>query len=617
MRATMRYLRVIMKVNASILTFLLILAAPVNAADSVHSTEESVASRVQLPLFGHSHSIGGEGYFCGTDFESEEARANLASYRAARKAGAYPLARKGGSHPPSLGDRETFNVSEMIMEERVWIPLEFELADITSLYYLWVEVAELSNGNVQPGEITQLRAAILDATPSRSINPSQGIFANNHDVFGLPPNVDGDGLVDILIYDIGRGTGSVIGYVSPTDLLSDLPEGIGNSRDIVYIDSRLIFNTLFAVVAHEYTHLIHQAFGSDQTFISEGYAEYAIVMNGSFWRGVNYTSSISEVSQPLFNWREGGGPGARDYERSGLFFTYMANRVGYEAIGEMLRDEVKKGAAGLDSVLALHGSSLSDIILDFHTANFLNDQTEDVRFGYNEPERSFHRTFLTSPPINGEIPSTGGEGGFTNNFAETIEAGSVHYLRFSDVANFSYVYDTPSPIPIFLPGKRLRNRARALLQHHDGTFSSLEMDPSDTERMITGEFDSITFVFVHENPSIAIGDQTSLDAAWTPLSFVTDREHEVFIPSSTSLAQSFPNPFSTSTRIPLSVSRSEHVRIEIFDLLGRSVILVANETLAPGAHSFSVDANSWPAGMYLIRMSTSRGVQHQTMTLVR
>ena len=85
MRATMRYLRVIMNVNASILTFLLILAAPVNAADSVHSTEESVASRVQLPLFGHSHSIGGEGYFCGTDFESEEARANLAAYRAARE----------------------------------------------------------------------------------------------------------------------------------------------------------------------------------------------------------------------------------------------------------------------------------------------------------------------------------------------------------------------------------------------------------------------------------------------------------------------------------------------------------------------------------------------------
>ena len=295
----------------------------------------------------------------------------------------------------------------------------------------------------------------------------------------------------------------------------------------------------------------------------------------------------------------------------------MANRVGHEAIGEMLRDEIKKGATGLDSVLAQHGSSLSDVILDFHTANFLNDQTEDVRFGYNEPERSFHHTFLTSPPINGEIPSTEGEGGFTKNFTETIEAGSVHYLRFSDVANFIYVYDTPSPIPIFLPVKRLRNRARALLQHHDGTFSFLEMDPSDTERTITGEFDSITFVFVHENPNIAIGDQSSLEAAWTPLSFVTAREDEVFLPSSTSLAQNFPNPFSTSTRIPLSVSRSQHVRIEVFDLLGRSIRLVANETLAAGTHSFSVDADNWPAGTYLIRMSTSRGVQHQTMTLIR
>jgi hypothetical protein len=143
------------------------------------------------------------------------------------------------------------------------------------------------------------------------------------------------------------------------------------------------------------------------------------------------------------------------------------------------------------------------------------------------------------------------------------------------------------------------------------------MDPSDTERTITGEFDSITIVFIHENPNIAIGDQSSLEAAWTPLSFVTAREDEVFLPSSTSLAQNFPNPFSTSTRIPLSVSRSQHVRIEVFDLLGRSISLVANETLAAGTHSFSVDADNWPAGTYLIRMSTSRGVQHQTMTLIR
>ena len=600
-----------MKANASILAFLLFLAAPVNAADRVHSTEESVASRVQLPLFGHSHPIGAEGYFCGTDSESEEARANLASYRAARMAGAYPLARKGGSQPPNLGDRQTFNVSET-----TWIQLEFELVDITSLYYLWVEVAELSNGNVQPSEISQFRSAIHDSTSSRSINPSQGIFANNHDVFGLPPNVDGDGLVDILMYDIGRGTGSIGGYVSSSDLLSDLPDGVRNSRDVLYIDSRLGSNTLFAVAAHEYTHLIHHAFGSDQTFISEGYAEYATVMNGSFWRGITYTSSISEVSQPLFNWRDGGGPGARDYQRAGLFFTYMANRVGHEAIGEMLRDEVRKGAAGLDSVLALHGSSLSDILLNFHTANFLNDQTEDVRFGYNEPERSFHHTFLTSPPINGEIPSAVGEGGFTLDFEEFINAGSVHYLRFSDVTNFIYTYDTPS-IPIFLPEKRMRNRARALLRHHDGTFSSLEMDPSDTSRTITGEFDSIIIVFIHENPNAAPGDQSSLDAAWTPLSLVTDSEDEVFLPSSTSLAQNFPNPFSTSTRIPLSVSRSQHVRIEVFDLLGRTMSLVANETLAAGTHSFSVDADSWPAGMYLIRMSTSRGVQHRTMTLIR
>ena len=52
---------------------------------------------------------------------------------------------------------------------------------------------------------------------------------------------------------------------------------------------------------------------------------------------------------PLFSWRtnpSNGGPGARDYERGGLFFTYIAEQQGHEIVGEMMRDTEKKVPLG-------------------------------------------------------------------------------------------------------------------------------------------------------------------------------------------------------------------------------------------------------------------------------
>lgn len=343
-----------------------------------------------------------------------------------------------------------------------------------------------------------------------------------------------------------------------------------------------------------------------------------MVMNGFYWRGINFMSSVYEVSLPLFTWRQDqGSVGARDYERGGLFFTYIGEQFGAEVVGQMMRDTQKKGAAGMDSVLAMHGSSLSDIILDYHTANRVNDRSLDSRFGYNDPERSAHQAYLSSPPVNGEIPASTGEGGFTMQFNENINAGSVHYLQLSNVAGLSFLYDTPDPTGIFYPEKILRNRARLVLEDTGGVISTMDVQPSANEIIVEGEYARITFILVHDRPEIAVGDRSSIYAGWTPLSQATDVAASSSLPGSFGLESVYPNPFTGRATVSVSLDRASPVRIDIVDMLGRVRTYQDHGLLAAGNHNLAVDAGSMDPGTYIVRVTSDNRLDTKLVTLIR
>ena len=605
---------------SGLLTLQVGLASPVVRYDGNVANSGHVGPSVSGWTHTHDHPEGTDAW-CGTDFDSPEARAIMQQIMADRQAGRYPIPRKGGS-PPDIGDRLTFFVSEDDSNgNAARIEVQFELVDKNDLYYLWADVAEIANGNVNSSKVSAMRGFALNGTPSRSLNPAQGVFANDHDIFGLPPNVDGDGIVDVLMYDIGRGSGNVIGYVTGLDQLVRSADVKSNERDILYVDSNegsRNLQTFAAVVAHEYAHLINISYGFDGTFVSEGLAEYASIINGYYWRPINYMGSVFEVSQRLFHWEAAPNPSdERDYQRAGMFFNYIGERVTPQAVGDIMKGRVKKGEAGIDSVLALYGTSISDVILDFHTANYLNDRSLDPRFGYREPEHSSLHTLLTSPPVNGEVASGTGETGFELNFSASVNAGSVHYLRISSLADVSLVYDTPDPTGIFYPEKVLRNRGRMLLRHADGSFSHRDIEPGKTTIAVDGNYTSITFVLIHERPDIAVGDRSSIVAQWTPLSKATDAESTPALPTSPSLVSVWPNPFPGTARMGVAMDRTSHVQIDLYDMLGRHRTSLFDGTLPIGEHELALDAGDLENGTYLILMKQDGQTRSRTVTLLR
>ncbi len=71
------------------------------------------------------------------------------------------------------------------------------------------------------------------------------------------------------------------------------------------------------------------------------------------------------------------------------------------------------------------------------------------------------------------------------------------------------------------------------------------------------------------------------------------------IPTGFQLYQNHPNPFNPSTTIRYSLPKQSHVRLAVYDLLGREVAILVNEEKHAGEHEIRFDAFTLPSGIYI------------------
>jgi hypothetical protein len=87
------------------------------------------------------------------------------------------------------------------------------------------------------------------------------------------------------------------------------------------------------------------------------------------------------------------------------------------------------------------------------------------------------------------------------------------------------------------------------------------------------------------------------------------------LPVATVLKQNYPNPFNPSTTISFDLAGSGHVRLSIFDVLGKEVATLTNEYLNPGEYSVKFDGSRLSSGVYYYRLRTSSAVQTRTLII--
>ena len=89
------------------------------------------------------------------------------------------------------------------------------------------------------------------------------------------------------------------------------------------------------------------------------------------------------------------------------------------------------------------------------------------------------------------------------------------------------------------------------------------------------------------------------------------------LPAGISLTAPRPNPTAGMARLDLTLDQGMEVSIEVVDLMGRTVAVVADGYVAAGTTELSLDAGTLAAGTYLLRVQAGTAVTSRRMTVVR
>jgi parallel beta-helix repeat protein len=101
-------------------------------------------------------------------------------------------------------------------------------------------------------------------------------------------------------------------------------------------------------------------------------------------------------------------------------------------------------------------------------------------------------------------------------------------------------------------------------------------------------------------------------------SFLSKEETEIEqIPGVYELSQNYPNPFNPTTRIRFSLPETSEVTLTIYDILGKEVATLMNETKNAGTYEVPFNASQFASGVYVYRLKTPNFVQTKKMSLIK
>ncbi|MCH8487538.1 MAG: T9SS type A sorting domain-containing protein [Candidatus Cyclonatronum sp.] len=89
------------------------------------------------------------------------------------------------------------------------------------------------------------------------------------------------------------------------------------------------------------------------------------------------------------------------------------------------------------------------------------------------------------------------------------------------------------------------------------------------------------------------------------------------LPARIVLGNAYPNPFNPSTNIPFEIRDSGMVNLQVYDILGRRVATLINDTLSAGLHTVNFDASMLSSGIYIIRLQAGNEILTKQITLLK
>jgi len=231
-----------------------------------------------------------------------------------------------------------------------------------------------------------------------------------------------------------------------------------------------------------------------------------------------------------------------------------------------------------------------------HTDSY--DQTENWRMftngkfqNFNYPQAPWNRVLISHLTESGGIGDT------------------MQYLRALDLTAFDKVWLT---IPM------------AFNFHADDNFGVLEYSFNGSDWVVVDSFSGYQSPDTFHFPLSSYTDRDSMflrfrvnrNSKFTEWIFDdiilhTDStllgiEKKIPLPRMVLLHQNYPNPFNPATTIRYELPEATHVRLVVYDLLGREVAVLVDKKQEPGIKEVVWDASRSASGIYFYRLATDQ-----------
>lgn len=147
------------------------------------------------------------------------------------------------------------------------------------------------------------------------------------------------------------------------------------------------------------------------------------------------------------------------------------------------------------------------------------------------------------------------------------------------------------------------------VKFHNGSDTLLKMTNTTNNQLFTYDFnkqpDSIKF---DPDNKIILKEVTTT---------IGINKIDSDVPTRYSLKQNYPNPFNPISNIKFDIPKSGDVKIIVYDITGREVQTLVNESLKPGTYEVSFDGSKLNSGVYFYKLITDGYSETRKMILIK
>ena len=291
--------------------------------------------------------------------------------------------------------------------------------------------------------------------------------------------------------------------------------------------------------------------------------------------------------------------------------TITANNAGYESVLDA------QAVASNDSLLLVEQFKLNTTgTLDINVKGTL-------RYGRTNIDTTFkYNVNYTSSKVGGDVASR--DGVYTISIPENSLSEDSYVIVGKDPSGPGTVtmYNDRVMGTIYTAGPIGKTLAT-------GATISLALNGLDAETVSIGYWDGEVW---RELRSSVSADGASLEGIGTHLGHYAliakgsgmplAVDEKLMIPTEYALAQNYPNPFNPETRIHYELPESGHVRLVIYDILGRELVQLVNTQQGPGRYDIlwkGEDASGLPvsSGIYFYQLKVGSFSETKKMVVSR